>query len=119
MASARSCDDASATDCCVGSPPSSSSQCFTLMGRGRSTLPKTWPLSALTTRAWTFIRPSRCRQLTYRVCCRRFSVRSEEHTSELQSRLHLVCRLLLEKKKKKRFSQPLHMYSYMISYNVS
>src|SRR2546422_8565889 len=27
-------------------------------------------------------------------------VRSEEHTSELQSRLHLVCRLLLEKKKK-------------------
>src|SRR2546429_6979804 len=30
--------------------------------------------------------------------------RSEEHTSELQSRLHLVCRLLLEKKKKKNFS---------------
>src|SRR5687768_18232042 len=28
--------------------------------------------------------------------------RSEEHTSELQSRLHLVCRLLLEKKKVKR-----------------
>src|SRR3989449_1719704 len=30
------------------------------------------------------------------------AARSEEHTSELQSRLHLVCRLLLEKKKKKR-----------------
>src|SRR5690554_7644393 len=29
-------------------------------------------------------------------------VRSEEHTSELQSRPHLVCRLLLEKKKKKQ-----------------
>src|SRR2546429_4316686 len=29
--------------------------------------------------------------------------RSEEHTSELQSRLHLVCRLLLEKKKNKMF----------------
>src|SRR2546422_1466710 len=28
-----------------------------------------------------------------------FAKRSEEHTSELQSRLHLVCRLLLEKKK--------------------
>src|SRR2546422_1904120 len=28
--------------------------------------------------------------------------RSEEHTSELQSRLHLVCRLLLEKKKKNK-----------------
>src|SRR2546422_10124224 len=31
--------------------------------------------------------------------------RSEEHTSELQSRLHLVCRLLLEKKKKKEESR--------------
>src|SRR2546422_5749299 len=31
----------------------------------------------------------------------RCASRSEEHTSELQSRLHLVCRLLLEKKKKK------------------
>src|SRR5687768_17758640 len=30
--------------------------------------------------------------------------RSEEHTSELQSRLHLVCRLLLEKKKTERVS---------------
>src|SRR5207253_6054414 len=30
------------------------------------------------------------------------SARSEEHTSELQSRGHLVCRLLLEKKKKKK-----------------
>src|SRR2546422_6703768 len=30
------------------------------------------------------------------------SRRSEEHTSELQSRLHLVCRLLLEKKKKNK-----------------
>src|SRR5689334_25052869 len=30
----------------------------------------------------------------------RFSIRSEEHTSELQSQFHLVCRLLLEKKKK-------------------
>src|SRR5687768_17923286 len=34
------------------------------------------------------------------------SLRSEEHTSELQSRLHLVCRLLLEKKKKK-LSHPI------------
>src|SRR5207237_8521437 len=32
---------------------------------------------------------------------RRRAVRSEEHTSELQSHLNLVCRLLLEKKKKK------------------
>src|SRR2546422_7818429 len=33
----------------------------------------------------------------------RASRRSEEHTSELQSRLHLVCRLLLEKKKNKQY----------------
>src|SRR2546422_3248395 len=33
--------------------------------------------------------------------------RSEEHTSELQSRLHLVCRLLLEKKKKKNNKQEI------------
>src|SRR2546429_3790971 len=33
------------------------------------------------------------------------TARSEEHTSELQSRLHLVCRLLLEKKKKKYKAQ--------------
>src|SRR5687768_6247243 len=37
--------------------------------------------------------------LSYRL---KDSGRSEEHTSELQSRLHLVCRLLLEKKKKKK-----------------
>src|SRR2546429_7163209 len=34
--------------------------------------------------------------------------RSEEHTSELQSRLHLVCRLLLEKKKD-RLGQPVRL----------
>src|SRR3989442_8219955 len=37
----------------------------------------------------------------------RGSLRSEEHTSELQSRPHLVCRLLLEKKKK-YIRVPLH-----------
>src|SRR2546422_8396207 len=39
------------------------------------------------------------------------SSRSEEHTSELQSRLHLVCRLLLEKKKKTK----THITSYKIN----
>src|SRR2546429_6436937 len=41
-----------------------------------------------------------------RGCVLRVSNRSEEHTSELQSRLHLVCRLLLEKKK----TEALHYY---------
>src|SRR2546429_769693 len=36
---------------------------------------------------------------TPRIACISWKTRSEEHTSELQSRLHLVCRLLLEKKK--------------------
>src|SRR2546422_7924474 len=42
-------------------------------------------------------------------CLRRPSVRSEEHTSELQSRLHLVCRLLLEKKK----NQLPHVHNHL------
>src|SRR3712207_7342532 len=38
--------------------------------------------------------------------------RSEEHTSELQSRQYLVCRLLLEKKKKKRREQSTTLVNY-------
>src|SRR5258707_11623807 len=41
------------------------------------------------------------RQLALMHALVRFAHRSEEHTSELQSRQYLVCRLLLEKKKKK------------------
>src|SRR2546429_7020266 len=41
-----------------------------------------------------------CGRVGYWSQVRSSSRRSEEHTSELQSRLHLVCRLLLEKKKK-------------------
>src|SRR3712207_7479424 len=37
-----------------------------------------------------------------------FAERSEEHTSELQSRQYLVCRLLLEKKKKKNTGHRTH-----------
>src|SRR5205809_5863015 len=53
--------------------------------------------------------------------------RSEEHTSELQSRLHLVCRLLLEKKKKTDSvdddvddgaTQSLHIALERISYHT-
>src|SRR5216684_8579525 len=51
--------------------------------------------------------PSRSR------ACR--ATRSEEHTSELQSRLHLVCRLLLEKKKKKNI-QAIKIYKKTIKH---
>src|SRR2546429_7281611 len=49
--------------------------------------------------------------------------RSEEHTSELQSRLHLVCRLLLEKKKKlirliPRFVQISHLATASLHCNI-
>src|SRR5690625_5412574 len=43
---------------------------------------------------------------TLRVSTAPAAIRSEEHTSELQSRGHLVCRLLLEKKKMKRGEAP-------------
>src|SRR2546430_12276540 len=43
--------------------------------------------------------------------------RSEEHTSELQSQSNLVCRLLLEKKKKKEFHNN-HVRPHDISYHV-
>src|SRR2546429_6432369 len=47
---------------------------------------------------------SRVRRLRLRLRPDR-TCRSEEHTSELQSRLHLVCRLLLEKKKKTLYTR--------------
>src|SRR2546429_5232643 len=43
------------------------------------------------------------------------AVRSEEHTSELQSRLHLVCRLLLEKKKKSHYRCELTSVTLYVS----
>src|SRR2546422_2766103 len=45
-------------------------------------------------------------------------VRSEEHTSELQSRLHLVCRLLLEKKKNKKVDGTYY-YNALSSHKLS
>src|SRR3712207_7420747 len=45
---------------------------------------------------------------------RKHAARSEEHTSELQSRQYLVCRLLLEKKKKKNKHYSLYTQSLII-----
>src|SRR2546429_7168833 len=45
--------------------------------------------------------------------------RSEEHTSELQSRLHLVCRLLLEKKKKNNKRKSVVDSSTLADYHKS
>src|SRR2546422_8292426 len=46
------------------------------------------------------------------------AVRSEEHTSELQSRLHLVCRLLLEKKKNRKNHKHRSANSYHWSHEA-
>src|SRR2546427_2568661 len=46
--------------------------------------------------------PSRDDVVATRTSCRNCRKRSEEHTSELQSQSNLVCRLLLEKKKKQK-----------------
>src|SRR2546429_6178068 len=63
--------------------------------------------------AWPTTRRRARKSLTFTVLAFKFrtsaiSSRSEEHTSELQSRLHLVCRLLLEKKNQSlpRFTHP-------------
>src|SRR2546422_5699434 len=77
---------------------------FLALGAGRFTnTPKSTLVSAIETKgglanAAVGLRYYVTRQFFLRVEAKR---RSEEHTSELQSRLHLVCRLLLEKKKKK------------------
>src|SRR5215475_15362104 len=61
----------------------------------RSTLFPYTTLFRSSPRGWCRCRRMRCRHRGRR--------RSEEHTSELQSRENLVCRLLLEKKKKQMF----------------
>src|SRR6266436_1311596 len=67
---------------------------YTLDGRNELRVPLTWSEAGVTvTETFVFHRGQ------YRSDVQR----SEEHTSELQSRLHLVCRLLLEKKKKQKF----------------
>src|SRR3712207_7129607 len=44
--------------------------------------------------------------------------RSEEHTSELQSRQYLVCRLLLEKKKNHNLSSLFYLFLLFIIYSI-
>src|SRR2546422_6418056 len=59
-------------------------------------------LASIAFAASAAVRPATFWSLALRACLYAGGGRSEEHTSELQSRLHLVCRLLLEKKKKNR-----------------
>src|SRR3712207_7819750 len=52
--------------------------------------------------------PARC----HGAAAARSAARSEEHTSELQSRQYLVCRLLLEKKKKQNMITNIHIHQH-------
>src|SRR5437868_10647898 len=65
-------------------------------------------------------RIERARKLSWLVDGEQYfgAVRSEEHTSELQSRFDLVCRLLLEKKKKKITKQPTLSNKKSITSNI-
>src|SRR5438552_4230574 len=87
----------------------------------RSTLfPYTTLFRSPTGRGWAFSSPQRHLSLPFRTISLAFRLRksensvsapvarSEEHTSELQSPDHLVCRLLLEKKKKKTNSKSIY-----------
>src|SRR5438309_6224765 len=56
---------------------------------------------------WRRERPSSPLRRRHRAAQSSSGPRSEEHTSELQSQFHLVCRLLLEKKKKETSYYPL------------
>src|SRR6266481_7144403 len=75
-------------------PPRSTLFPYTTLFRSRTRRWTSRFLSATPRRAWSRSSSGR--------------TRSEEHTSELQSQFHLVCRLLLEKKKKKIIN--VHLY---------
>src|SRR5690554_6964868 len=56
---------------------------------------------SISSRFFAFLSISQC-DISTISRCQALALRSEEHTSELQSRPHLVCRLLLEKKKENK-----------------
>src|SRR2546425_2525342 len=60
---------------------------------------------------WLLLKPTRPARSSMRTFRARWvSIRSEEHTSELQSLAYLVCRLLLEKKKKSKLQETMTKY---------
>src|SRR2546429_3475238 len=90
-------------------PPRSTLFPYTTLFRSPAPMRKKWPGSTESRRFAT--RPDNCSMI--RRLKSSTSPRSEEHTSELQSRLHLVCRLLLEKKKTEQHCQhPRVLHSY-------
>src|SRR3990170_8395028 len=84
-------------------PPRSTLFPYTTLFRSRTFTPRIW-------KAWPARWMAFTRGAWLHSACRTKTPRSEEHTSELQSPDHLVCRLLLEKKKKKTSHQIQHTH---------
>src|SRR2546422_1567128 len=84
-------------------PPRSTLFPYTTLFRSPLCSLASWPLASGVSSAIARIVEKKSRRIVVNSSVALFHtvVRSEEHTSELQSRLHLVCRLLLEKKKNK------------------
>src|SRR5258707_8520294 len=88
-------------------PPRSTLFPYTTLFRSLWFRARVWPVAALPkrTRPW-----ASARRHVFPIPSRQAQWRSEEHTSELQSRQYLVCRLLLEKKKKKKLTETFIEY---------
>src|SRR3712207_6899282 len=85
-------------------PPRSTLFPYTTLFRSACSLRTRSPKSSCAASTPCRSRQARCRRAITR-CALSSITRSEEHTSELQSRQYLVCRLLLEKKKTEHISQ--------------
>src|SRR2546422_6601210 len=92
-------------------PPRSTLFPYTTLFRSRINPANPRNRSATAARKPTSSAPSAASTAITPLCHRFSSGRSEEHTSELQSRLHLVCRLLLEKKKITYLSRQILCYT--------
>src|SRR3712207_7802986 len=94
-------------------PPRSTLFPYTTLFRSEGRIRKYYEEVVLLEQVWVHDGESRVKAVAQKAGVKltgfvRFQLgeRSEEHTSELQSRQYLVCRLLLEKKKKKHCPQP-------------
>src|SRR3712207_7204938 len=93
-------------------PPRSTLFPYTTLFRSRRSssespphTPESWPDRRAQSRQDSMTEQRRHTAFACSTCT---SARSEEHTSELQSRQYLVCRLLLEKKKKNKYTPITH-----------
>src|SRR5688572_31062863 len=98
-------------------PPRSTLFPYTTLFRSRTPLDICWcRVPRARAHEWRVRKNDR---LSSRGYTRRSARRSEEHTSELQSQSNLVCRLLLEKKKKNKYKQKIIHKKIIILHVIS